>query len=53
MNRILVWIIAAALVIGAVGAMIATAGQTRGPPLIAGDQPVTQEQVHQKLQSSG
>jgi len=53
MNRILVWTFAGALVIGAAGAIIATAEQTKGPPLIAGDQPVNEEQVRQKLQSDG
>jgi hypothetical protein len=33
--------------------MIAMAEQPKGPTLIAGEQPVTEEQVRQKLESSG
>jgi len=53
MNRAVVWIIVGAVIIGAAGAIIATAEQTKGPPLIAGDQPVNEQQVRQKLQSDG
>ena len=53
MNRALVWIIAGALLIGAAGAIIATTEQTKGPPPIADDQPVNEEQVRRKLQSDG
>jgi hypothetical protein len=45
--------LAGALVIDAARAMIAMAQQPKGPTLIAGEQPVTEEQVRQKLESSG
>ena len=45
--------LAGGLVIGAARAMIAMAEQPEGPTLIAGEQPVTEEQVRQKLESSG
>jgi hypothetical protein len=53
MNRLLVWTIAGALLIGGTGVLIATAEQSKGPVFIAGDQPVTEDQVRQKLQSEG
>jgi len=53
MNRAVVWIIVGAVIIGAAGAIIATAEQTKGPPPIADDQPVNEEQVRRKLQSDG
>ena len=39
--------------IGAIGLVIVMAEPTKGPIFIAGDQPVTEEQVRQKLQSDG
>jgi hypothetical protein len=53
MNRLLVWTLGGALLIGATGLAIVTAEPTKGPPFIAGDQPVTEDQVRQKLQSVG
>ena len=53
MNRLLVWAVTGALLIGAAGVLIATAEQSKGPVFIAGDQPVTEDQVRQKLQSEG
>src|SRR6516162_6785475 len=54
-RRLLVWIIGGVLVVGAAGVLIATAEESGGPGpvFIAGDQPVTEEQVRQKLQSEG
>jgi hypothetical protein len=39
--------------LGIVGVATVTAGPSRGPAFIAGDQPVTEDQVRQKLQSDG
>jgi hypothetical protein len=39
--------------VGAMGVLIATAEQSKSPVFIAGDQPVTEDQVRQKLQSEG
>ena|SRR5579883_2179100 len=52
-RRLLLWIIGGVLLAGTSGALIATAQQARGPVFIAGDQPVTEDQVRQKLQSEG
>jgi hypothetical protein len=51
--RVLIWVICGALLGGAVALLIATAEPIRGPVFIAGDQPVTEDQVRQKLQSEG
>lgn len=53
MNR--KWILAGGglLLLGIAGVAIVTAEPSRGPILIAGDQPVTEDQVRQKLQSDG
>ena len=48
MNRLIIWVLGGVLL--AAGFMIANAQQ---PVLIAGDQPVTAEQVREKLQSEG
>ena len=48
MNRLIIWVLGGVLL--AAGFMIANAQQ---PVLIAGDQPVTAEQVRAKLQSDG
>jgi hypothetical protein len=53
MNRLIVWVVGGALLAAAAGLMIANAQQPSAPALIAGDQPVTAEQVRQKLQSDG
>jgi hypothetical protein len=53
LNRLLVWGVASALLIGVVGVLVATAEQTKGPVFIAADQPVTEDQLRQKLQSEG
>jgi hypothetical protein len=54
MNRpLVVWTIGGAAVCGAAGALIATSEARRGEVFIAGDRPVTEDQVRQKLQSEG
>ena len=52
-RRLLIWGIGGALLVGATGVLIATAEQSKGPVFIAGDQPVTEDQVRQRLQSEG
>ena len=52
-RRLLVWLLGGVLFVGTAGALIATAEQAKGPVFIAGDQPVTEEQVRQKLESEG
>jgi hypothetical protein len=53
MNRLIVWVVGGALLAASAGLMIANAQQSSAPVLIAGDQPVTAEQVREKLQSDG
>jgi hypothetical protein len=52
MNRLVVCLIGGALLIGGASLMIARAQQA-GPVLIAGDRPVTAEQVEAKLKADG
>jgi hypothetical protein len=52
-RRLLLWTIGGAVVFGAAGAVIATSEPRRGEVFIAGDRPVTEDQVRQKLQSEG
>jgi len=52
-RRLLIWGIGGALLVGATGVLIATAEQSKGPVFIAGNQPVTEDQVRNKLQSEG
>jgi hypothetical protein len=52
MTRLIVCLVGGALLIGGVGLMIAQAQQP-GPVLIAGDRPVTTEQVEAKLKADG
>ena len=51
--RLLVALIGGTALIAATGVLIATAEQPKGPVFIAGDQPVTEDLVRQKLQSDG
>jgi hypothetical protein len=51
MNRLIASVIGGALLAGSVGLMIANAQQAPGPAFIAGDRPVTAEQVREKLQT--
>ena len=53
MNRLVAWTVSGALLAAAAGLMIANAQQSSAPALIAGDHPVTAEQVREKLQSDG
>jgi hypothetical protein len=53
MNRLIAYAISAALLVAAAGFMIANAQQSSAPAFIAGDHPVTAEQVREKLQSDG
>jgi hypothetical protein len=52
-RRLIFWVIGGVLLVGAAGALIATGGRNRAAVFIAGDQPVTEDQVRQKLQSEG
>ena len=53
MNRVLVWSLVGALIGGGAGAAIATAGDDEDEIFIASDQPITSDQVREKLQSEG
>ena len=54
MQRVLMWVMGAALLVAATALVMVTAGPNRqGQIFIAGDQPVTEDQVRQKLQSDG
>jgi hypothetical protein len=53
MNRLIIWVLGGAMLAAAAGLMIANAQQSSAPVLIAGDHPVTAEQVREKLQSDG
>jgi hypothetical protein len=53
MNRFIAYAIGAALLVAAAGFMIANAQQSSAPAFIAGDRPVTTEQVREKLHSDG
>jgi hypothetical protein len=52
-RRLLVSLIGGTALVAATGALIAMAEQSKGPVFIAGDQPVTEDQILQKLQSEG
>jgi hypothetical protein len=51
-RRVFIAALAGATAVAATGVVIATA-DSRGPVFIAGDQPVTEEQVRTKLQTDG
>jgi hypothetical protein len=51
-RRLLVALLLGAVAVAGAGVVIATA-ETRGAVFIAGDQPVTEAQVREKLQSEG
>ena len=53
MKRLIACVIGVALLAGSVGLTIANAQKAQAPALIAGDRPVTAEQVLQKLQTDG
>ena len=52
-RRLFVWVVGGACLVGGTGVLIAASDRSNGPVFIAGDQPVTEEQVRQKLQSEG
>ena len=53
MNRLIALAVGGALLIGATGVLIATAEQDNGIVLIAGDKPVTGDQVRQQMRAEG
>ena len=54
MRRTIVWFIAGGTALAAAaGLVIAAANQSQGPIFIAGDNPVTEDQIRQKLISDG
>ena len=53
MTRKMLWAITGLVLAGITGIAMVTAGPSQGPAFIAGDQPVTEDQVRQKLQSDG
>jgi UDP-N-acetyl-D-mannosaminuronic acid transferase (WecB/TagA/CpsF family) len=53
MNRLITWAVGGALLATTAGLMIANAQQSSAPAFIAGDRPVTADQVREKLQSDG
>jgi hypothetical protein len=53
MDRRWVWAVVGLLALAITGVAVVTAETEKGPVFIAGDQPVTEDQVRQKLQSDG
>ena len=53
MNRALMGAIGGGLAVAAIGLVIVMAQPAKGPVFIAGDLPVTEDQVRQKLESEG
>jgi len=55
MNRKLIWAGSGLLLLGLIGVAMVTAEPegAKGPVFIAGDKPVSEDQVRQKLQSDG
>jgi len=53
MTRRMLWAITGLVLAGITGIAMVTAGPSQGPKVIAGDQPVTEDQVRAKLQSDG
>ena len=53
MNRKWIWAGAGLLALAITGAAMVTAETEKGAVFIAGDQPVTEDQVRQKLQADG
>ena len=53
MNRLITWAVGGTLLVAAAGLMITNAQQSSAPAFVAGDRPVTAEQVQKKLQSDG
>jgi len=53
MQRKLIWVAAGLVLADVSGVVLVTAGASQGPAFIAGDRPVTEDQVRQRLQSDG
>ena len=53
MSRKLLWAAAGLVLAGMTGIAMVTAGPNQGSAFIGGDQPVSEDQVRQKLQSDG
>ena len=53
MNRLLMWSIGGVMLVATVGLVMVTAEQSQGPVFIAGDRPVTEDQIRQKMTSDG
>ncbi|TAI67721.1 hypothetical protein [Bradyrhizobium sp. Leo170] len=53
MTRKFIWAAAGLMLAGIAGIAMVTAEPRQGPAFIAGDQPVTEDQMRQKLQSDG
>jgi len=53
MNRLFAWSVAGTLIAGAAGLMVMNAQSRQGGVFIAGDKPVTEDQVRAKLQMDG
>lgn len=53
MKRVLAWSIAGVLLAGVAGLVVVNAEQRVGAVFIAGDKPVTEEQIRAKLQTDG
>ena len=53
MRRMILLTTAGGFMVAATGLAIVMAAPNQGPAFIAGDQPVTEDQVRQKLQSEG
>ena len=53
MTRKMLWAITGLVLAAITGIAMVTAGPSQGPAFIAGDQPVTEDQVRAKLQSDG
>ena len=53
MTRKLIWAATGLVLAGITNIAMVTAGSSQGPAFIAGDHPVTEDQVRQKLQSDG
>jgi hypothetical protein len=53
MKKIIVWTVALGLLFGATGLVIAAAEQREGQQFVTGSQPVTADQIRQKLQADG
>lgn len=52
-RRLLIWIVTGALLAGVTAVLLATGPEVAGPSFIAGDRPVTENQIRQRLQAEG